>query len=299
MSLAWELEGSSKRLNTSCINDALQNHNVEEIAQFIRSSDIIEGLTLYEPLVNEELGRHVSDAIVYNTHIRELFFYNERVAIRDLVAWIASCDTLVHMTSLQRVSLRLYHDMSALDGSTLFPLLLTSTSLHLFEIIFTQNSNGCIDDVMSALVSYLGAASLREFEFSSCGLSDAAFTALCDGVASSTLQKFTLSSLFEEFNLEPAAESLARMIVQSSLEEIRIQRYFEWATSWEVRCIWSERFISALQRTTPVQNLDFTFTQIGNAPTTHLRINRKWKPLVSANTPLALRPHILKKSFTF
>lgn len=60
---------------------------------------------------------------------------------------------------------------------------------------------------------------------------------------------------------------------------------------------WSDSLISALKLTAPVQNLDFAFTQIGDdTREAHLRINRKWKPLiVSANTLLALWPHILEK----
>jgi hypothetical protein len=86
------------------------------------------------------------------------------------------------------------------------------------------------------------------------------------------------------------------MIVESSLEEIRIQKPIGRVISWKERRIWIERFMAALQRTAPVQNLDFAFTQIENEYETLLRINRKWKPFVSENTPLALWPHILKKS---
>jgi hypothetical protein len=294
MSLEMELNIEGY-LNTDHINGALRSHDVAEITQFIRLSDNFESFKLVGPPVNEELGRHVSDAIVYNSHISRIFFDNERAAIRDLVAWIASHDTLVNMTSLVYVKVCLSHVMSELDCDcdALFPLLLTSTSLHSFEIsVVAHGTNGCIDNVMSALSWYLGAASLREFTFHSGRVSDAVFTSLWDGVASSTVRKFTLcQELLQKFNPQTAAESLARMIVASSLEEVRIHRPFGVATS----SIWIARFISALKLTAPVRNLDFSFTQIGNYPT-HLRINQKWKSVVSANTPLALWPHILKKS---
>jgi hypothetical protein len=286
MSLAQQLgDLRSKQLYTYRINDALRNHNVEEIAQFIRSSEDFDEFDLNCPPVNEELGRHISDAIVQNSHIRTLSFrvLHGSTVIRDIVAWIGSRNTLFNMMSLESVVVIPHHDMSVLDCSALFPLLLTSTSLHSFEIYFFNK--GCTDDVMSALLSYLGTASLREFKFFTYRLSVAAFTDLCNGVALSTVREFTLSLTDHspEFNPEP----LARIIVESSLEEVTID---PGVTTW------SESFISALKLTAPVRNMDFTFTQIGDY-NVHLRISRKWKPLVSsANTPLALWPHILEKS---
>jgi hypothetical protein len=285
MSLDQELCVGSKQLYTDRINDALRNHNVEEIAQFIRDSENIDEFYLNCPPVNEELGRHISDAIVQNSHIRTLYIDNYYGAIWDLVAWIGSRNTLVNMTSLRFVTIQDRRDMSALDSSMLFPLLLTITSLHSFEINF-RCDNGCSDDVMSALSSYLGTAALTKFEFFSTRLLEAAFTALCNGVALSTLRQFSLYlTNYRKFNLETAAESIALMIVESSLEEVWMEE-------------WSESFISALKLTAPVRNMDFAFTQIWyGSYTIRLRINRKWKPLVfHANTPLALWPHILDKS---
>jgi hypothetical protein len=277
---------SANCLSTCRINDALRNHNVEEIAQYIRSSEDFDVFMLNCPPVSEELGRHLSDAILQNSHISELRFCDT-----DVVAWIESRNTLVNMTSLETVRVYARDDMSALDCTALFPLLLTSTSLRNFDISF-QHDNGCSDDVMSALSSYLRAASLREFRFGTKRMSEAAFTALCEGVAFSA-QFILLTDLFPELNLS-AAESLARMIVESSLEEVAIaDRVSTWSES--------ERLISALQLTAPVRNVDFAFTHVVDRMhglrTTRLMINRKWKPLIfGANTPLALWPHILEKS---
>jgi hypothetical protein len=289
MSLAEELD--SNCLNTNHVNRAFPNHDVEEIAHFIRSSENFVCFVLVDPPENEEFGRHISDAIVQNDHIRELTIHHGSCAIRDVVAWIGSRNTLVNMTSLESVLVvaDAEHDMSVLDCSALFPLLLTSTSLQSFEIRL-EGRDGCSDDAMSALSSYLGAASLREFEFRTRRLSEAAFTTLCDGVVLSTVRQFTLwQDVLQKFNPETAAESLAWMIVESSLEKVLIEGGLS-----DTR---SARLISALKLTAPVRNMDFAFIHIFGYEAVHLRINRKWKPLVvSANTPLALWPHILEKS---
>jgi hypothetical protein len=255
MSLAQELLGTSNCLITRRINEALDNHSVEEIVQFIRSSEDFDEFWIYGPPDNEEFGRHISDAIVENSHIKTLHYANRSGEIRDLVAWIGSRDTLVNMTSLETVSVYARDDMSVLDCHALFPLLLTSKSLRKFDIRFLRD-NGCSDAVMSALLSYLSAASLREFvfHFYSRGLSEAALTALCDGVALSTVRDFWLrTSFFNELNLQTAAESLAQMILESSLEEVEIEGgvFIPWR---------AESLISALKLTAPVQNMDFAFT---------------------------------------
>jgi hypothetical protein len=301
MSLAQELR-DREWLITDHINDALRNHSIEEVAQYIRSSEDFERINLNFPPVNEEVGRHISDAIVQNAHIKTLDFIDRSGAIRDLVTWIESHNTLVNMTNLECVEVMVWNDMSVLDCSALFPLLLTSTSLRKFYIrCFRDNECRCSEDVISALSSYLSAASLREFHSVTLRLSEAAFTSLCNGVALSTVKHVTLEErALQNFDLETAAESLAQMIVESSLEEVTIGG---WLPEW----IEIERLISALQLTAPVRNMDFAFTHVVDNHISmdfvcraRLRINRKWKPLIlSANTPLALWPHILEKSHVF
>jgi hypothetical protein len=109
------------------------------------------------------------------------------------------------------------------DCDALFPLLLTSTSLQELHVTFR---NRCDDDVMSALGHFLVGSSLVTFDIHLCDmiLSQAAFTSLCDGVARSSLHKLRLvgANAFRVFNLEIANESLARAIVESSLEEATI-----------------------------------------------------------------------------
>jgi hypothetical protein len=81
-------------------------------------------------------------------------------------------------------------------------------------------------------------------------LSEAAFVALCNAVALSTARELTLrGTLFRELNLETAAESLAWMIVESSLEEVTVEGSVS---------TWSESLVPALKRMAPVRNMDFT-----------------------------------------
>jgi hypothetical protein len=76
---------------------------------------------------------------------------------------------------------------------------------------------------------------------------------------------------------ETAAEFLARAIFQSSLEQVHVTPQMIWP----------------LALTRPVRDLDFAFDEFFEG---NLIINRKWKPLLSANVPLGLWPHILKKA---
>jgi hypothetical protein len=114
-------------------------------------------------------------------------------------------------------------------------------------------------------------SSLREFELvtsnslsdAAFALSDDAFASLCDGVANSTLQKLTLgNNIVNEAYLVTAAESLALAISRSSLEQVRI----------------GSQMCSALLRTKHVKYEYFL-----------------WKPLLRANIPLGLWPHIVAK----
>jgi hypothetical protein len=79
-------------------------------------------------------------------------------------------------------------------------------------------------------------------------------------------------------------ECLAQAIVASSLKKVTIRD--------------TQIDASALARTTPINNLDFTFSQDGN-DTVHLQIKQKWKLLLNANVPLGLWPRILAKAHTF
>lgn len=139
---------------------------------------------------------------------------------------------------------------------------------------------------MSALAQYLGTAtriSLRTFDLYTLDddLSETAFVSLCDGVAGSQLRKFYWCALDETF-LETATESLARMIAESSLEEVAI----------------SNRSLcrSAFSHTLPVRNFDISFSHIDMDGCPGIKVNRKWKPLLTANVPLALWPKILEKA---
>jgi hypothetical protein len=118
-------------------------------------------------------------------------------------------------------------------------------------------------------------------------VSQAAFTSLCDGVAESTLHKLTLVTLnVEEAHREAAAGSLARAISVSLLEDVSIDYYSTYL---------------ALLRTEHVKNLDFACSHEDYSPRQleiKLRINRKWKPLLTANTPLGLWHRILEKAHT-
>lgn len=139
---------------------------------------------------------------------------------------------------------------------------------------------------MSALAQnqYLCAAtraSLRTFQFlSNDGLTEAAFVSLCDSVAGSQLRKLVVGLKNDSF-VEKAAESIARAIAESSLEEVWIFSSPDW---------------SAISHTLPVQNLDFAISQIRDGGATLMTVNRKWKPLLTANVPLALWPRIFAKA---
>jgi hypothetical protein len=256
-------------LSASRINRFLNAHNrIDEIVEYIESSEIGE-LRLNEPPLDEERGRRASQAFASNPHITEISFrpsYN--VAIRDLLTWFSiGGETLIHMTSLGKVIIQMDAVTSAQDYDALFALLLTSTSLQEL-VVFC-----CRYDHASVPVNL----NLRRH----CSLSRAAFTSLFDGVAESTLQKLTLVQGVVQFlYFDTDIESLARMIAQSSLEEVTLVYPPIW---------------SALLRTEHVKNLDFVLSRIGN-DATRLRINREWKPLLSANTPMGLWPRILEKA---
>jgi hypothetical protein len=273
---------------------------LDEIVASIETGDI-DRLCLDEPPVDAEFGRRVSQAFASSPYITEIHFRpNSGVAMRDVItSWFSiGGETLVHITNLQKIVLYGYDYacfMSDQDWDLIYPLLLTSTSLQ--ELRVTPYRFGNSDRVMRALALYLGAASLRNLEFvTSSSVSEAAFTSFCDGVARSSLQKLTLGhTLVGKANLETAAESLARMISESSLEEVTL----EGVTRRESLC-------SALLGTTPIRDFDFAFRQIEfrhtfaqyGDDTNRLKINRKWKPLLVANIPLGLWPHIFEKSHT-
>jgi hypothetical protein len=268
MSLAEEFGlgvwNGTNPLFASRINRVRNAHNrIDEIVEYIESSEI-GGLRLDEPPVDEERGRRVSQAFASNPHITEISFRpNYNVAIWDLITWLSiSRETLIHMTSLEKMDAV----TPAQDYDALFALLLTSTSLQELVVFCCSHDHSCspVDFIQSG----------------HCFLSRVAVTSLCDGVAESTLQKLTLvQGVLRFLHLKPDVESLARMIAQSSLEEVTL-----------VPRVWS-----ALLRTEHVKNLDFVLSQIGN-DASQLRINRKWKPLVSANTPMGLWPRILEKA---
>jgi hypothetical protein len=179
--------------------------------------------------------------------------------------------------------------IDTLEGfQELFVQLVTNTSLR--EVRVTSHYRRCYDDVMSALARFLAGSSredsslvIIDMRFFNLHVSQAAFASLCDGIAESAVLNVTPGGAdVEEANLETTAESLARAISESSLEEVTIL-----GTSLPL----------ALRRTTCVRDLDFAFSHIGN-DTRRIRINRKWKPLLSANTPAGLWHRILAKAHT-
>jgi hypothetical protein len=80
-------------LETERIDDALCKFGIEEVAQFILSSEDFLDFSITCRPVDEEFGRRISDAIVRNSGIRRLQFGFENLIIwclRDLVAWVGS-----------------------------------------------------------------------------------------------------------------------------------------------------------------------------------------------------------------
>jgi hypothetical protein len=265
----------------------------DEIVASIETGDI-DRLFLDEPPVDEELGRWFSQAFASNPHITEIWFYPTGCRLtrfRDVISWFSiGGETLVHFTNLQRIIVHGYKRNTFMpfnqDLYLIFPLLLTSTLLQELEV--TNFSNRDNDRFVRDLVRYLGAASIRNLELY-CGdiLSEASFTSFCDGVARSSLQKLTLGrNIVGEENFETAAESLARAILESSLEEVTMRS-----------ALLCSALCSALLRTAPIRDFDIAFSQTGDE-TKRLKINRKWKPLLVANIPLGLWPHIFEKSHT-
>jgi hypothetical protein len=291
MSVAQELHhllvgfyGRTHYLDVSNINRVENaNDRIDDIVNFIESSHNIQGIWLNQAPASDELGRRVSHAIVSNPHTHKIVFDPyPSVAMRDFFPWITGRGAgLSHMTSLEKIAIFGADRMSVRDWDFIFSLLLTRTSLR--ELVISFNG-GCDDAVMSALTRYLGASFLIAFKFvTNYSLSEAAFAFLCDGVAESTLQTLTLgyNVVARERNLETAAESLARAIAVSSLEEVTIM---------------SALLRSSLSHTLPVRNLDFCVSEIDGVYIS-LKINRKWKPLLaSANVPLALWSRILEKA---
>jgi hypothetical protein len=277
------------------------SRNDEMIESFLNSIRTRRNVTLWldEPPEDEEFGRRVAQALTSNAHITEIRLVPDPVrnaAVRDVIQWLstptageAPTATLARFTKIKKITVYGFDfDRSLEDWDLIFRLLLTSTSLQ--ELIITSFRDVQGDHIMSALAQYLGAAtraSLRNFGLYTIGsLSEAAFLSLCDGVAGSQLRKLTLGDEFlSYFNSETAAETLARAIAESSLDEVNI------TSSCSLIC-------SAILHTLPVRNLDFAISDIGiDGSHTRMKVNRLWKPLlVSATIPLALWPQILEKA---
>jgi hypothetical protein len=249
---------------------------VDEIVHFIESDArylTLQYLSLDEAPIEENLGHRLSQAIVSNPHFN-IMFMSSGVAL----PWIASRGTLVHMTNLYSTRISIDSDTSIQHWNALLSLLLTSASLRELRVSF---KGGCDAALMSAFAQYVKAGSIRYLTLCVPSLlSETAFASFCKGVAQSSLQTLALVDN-EEAALETFAECLARAIAESSLEQVGLDI--------EVR--------SALSSTTPVKDLDFVFS-----PTVHiyeyptLKINRKWKHLLSANIPLGMWPHILERA---
>jgi hypothetical protein len=183
------------------------------------------------------------------------------------------------MTSLEKIAILGVDDnMTVQDWESLCSLLRTSASLRDLDVHFDMNK--CNEAATITFARYLGGSSLVSLSLRGRFiLSEASFKFLCNGVAeSSTLRTLALFFSFRQGS-ETAGECLALAIAESSsLEAIRV----------------NAGICSALSRTTPVRNLDFTFREIDkNIDWPHLRITRRWKPLLSVNIPLGLWQHIL------
>lgn len=131
-------------------------------------------------------------------------------------------------------------------------------------------------------------------------LSEESFVILCEGVAFSRVRRFDLClDQFQGVGLETMVEWLALTIRVSSLEEVRM------VGCLGEKCGCIGMVVSALRRTDPVQNMDFTFTQTGMDFTFTqtdrrgqriLEINRKLKPLVfGADISLGLWPYVIER----
>jgi hypothetical protein len=264
------LENLSTHDLNSFWNDQSRNDEmIESFVNDIRTSSI-EGLFLCHPPPDEEFGRRVAQALTSNNHIK--FFWirkpHSRVVWRDLLQWVTLSTagetptaSLASWTNLDQLCVDLAdHDMSVEDWDLMFRLLLTSTSIQ--QLIFIAKCQFHGDD----------------------GLSEAAFVSLCDGLASSQLRYFRLAGKpAHEAYLGTAAESLARAIAESPLEEVTICGF---------SLVWS-----ALSHTAPVRNFDFALSSdVFGDDDGRMKVNRKWKPLLTANVPLALWPQILEKA---
>ena len=277
MSLSQELHPGigNKYLYVSRINRLVNLQNrIDEIVGFIKSDHHLRRIILDESPLGEELGRGLSRAIVSSTRITDIRIDHGPSDRKHMFAWIASWGTLEYMTSLKTVIVSRASGMSVQDWDLLVPLLLTCKSLQELEIF------SCSDAAMSAFSRYLGGSSLSSLSLHGhINLSEESFSFLSHGLTRSSLRKLTLYCTVRRASVETAAEHLARAIEESSLEEV-------WVESMLLR--------SALIRSTPVRHFGFCVSH-GNSEI-HLRIHRKWKPLLSANIPLALWAYILEKA---
>jgi hypothetical protein len=285
MSLAEELDliNEERVLAVSSLNRIVQGR-IDEVADFIASTDSFQQVFVSQAPVSEELGNRFSRAIVSNPNINAVTLMSpEGVAMRELIRWIASSQTLVHMPSLEKVAMYdLYAPvgMSLQDWDFVFSLLITSTSLQELDILF---KNGCHDDFMRAFPRFLlDASTLVSFSFTSVSnFPEASYTSLFESVAQSSLRTFQLYGRFTEAVVQAVAECFAQAIAESSaLEQVGM----------------GVQMRLALSLTTPVRNLDFTLSHVGDESDLLFKINRRWKPLLRTNVPLGLWPHILEKA---
>jgi hypothetical protein len=281
MTLAQEIGLIGERiLDVSQLNHVENVSNrVDEIFEFLQSSRF--DVLLTEAPASEELERCISPAIFSSPHIKNLYLVPRiRVPLQDLLSWIAGRGTLEHMTSLKAIAISVPIGMSALAWDELFRLLTTSTSI---QSLVISIRNSFDDALMTALSSYLSEnTSLLHLALGEHDtvLSEAASVSLFDAVAESSLLRLILEcSISSQANLEKVAEGMAQAIAVSPLEVITV----------------SAQTMKALSLTTPITNVDFAFSTTANTKKC-LKINRKWKPLLSANIPLGLWPRILQKA---
>jgi hypothetical protein len=153
--LLFQIQGSCIFFASRINRVWTESNRHDEIVAIIESSDI-EDLWLDEALVDEEL-RRCAHASVSTSRVKHIDFRSSE-AIRDSMRWMARRETLVHMTSLESVGIRLSVDMSVQDCDALLSLLLTSTSLQKLHVRLRKRTR-CDDDVMSTLARFLGSSS--------------------------------------------------------------------------------------------------------------------------------------------
>jgi hypothetical protein len=132
--------------------------DVDQIVDFIQTSDTIKLVFLDEAPISDEHGRRVSQAITSNPHIEMMVFeYRfQGEGMLDLLSWIG--ETLAHITGLKTILTVVGLGAFVQDWDLLFSLLRTSTSISALAVVFTFPGKGNCDDFMTAFFCHLPGA---------------------------------------------------------------------------------------------------------------------------------------------